>query len=129
MDNKKLAKLVKSLREAKQKQIGSGGSYKGSGADVQDPASPNRAPGTSTKEIHHGVKEETLHEFKRGSIRTHARVANKLPSARHKLQSSLGLQRNKPDRYRLEEKGQFSNTKSTMINTTPEQDSAMIGTQ
>jgi hypothetical protein len=129
MNNKKLAKLVKSLREAKQKQIGSGGSYKGSGADVQDPASPNRAPGTSTKEIHHGIKEENLQEFKRGSIRTHARVGNKLPTARHKLQSSLGLQRNKPDRYRLEEKDQISNTKSTMINTTPEQDSAMIGTQ
>jgi hypothetical protein len=45
------------------------------------------------------------------------------------MQARLGLQRNKPDRYRLEEKGQFSNTKSTMINTTPEQDSAMIGTQ
>lgn len=130
MNNKKLAAMIKSLREAKMKQIGSGGSYEGSGADVQDPASPNRAPGKSTKEIHHGVKEETLHEFKRGAVATNYRVAKKLTGPRMASQSKLGHQRNKPDRYRFtEEKKEKSNTKSTMINTTPEQDSAMIGTQ
>lgn len=113
-----------------QKLVGSGGSYVGSGADIQDPAGPNRKPGSATKEIHHGVvKEDELNEFKRGSIRTHTRIAKKLTGPRQKMQSALGLQRNKPDRYRLEEKKQSSNTKSTIINTTPEQDSAMIGTQ
>lgn len=130
MNNKQLAEMIKRLREEKMKQIGSGGSYKGAGADIQDPASPNRAPGSATKEIHHGVKkEETLNEFKRGAIRTHTRIAKKLTGPRQALQSGLGLQRNRVDRYRLEEKKQVSNTKSTIINTTPEQDSAMVGTQ
>ena len=130
MNNKQLAEMIKKIREEKMKQIGSGGSYRGSGADIQDPASPNRAPGSATKEIHHGVvKEEPLNEFKRGAIRTHTRIAKKLPGPRQKLQSALGLQRNRIDRYKLEEKKQSSNTKSTMINTTPEQDSAMVGTQ
>ncbi len=123
--------MIKKIRKIKmeQKLVGSGGSYMGAGADIQDPASPNRRPGSATKEIHHGIKEEQLDEFKRGAIKTHARVAKKLPGPRHKIQSALGLQRNKPSRYRLEEKMQSSNTKSTVINTTPEQDSAMIGTQ
>lgn len=131
MNNKQLAEMIKTLRKIKmeQKLVGSGGSYKGAGADIQDPASPNRRPGSATKEIHHGVKEETLNEFKRGAVRTHTRTAKKLPAPRQKLQSALGLQRNRPDRYRMEEKQQTSNTKSTMINTTPEQDSAMVGTQ
>lgn len=132
MNNKQLAEMIKHLRKIKmeQKLVGSGGSYVGAGADIQDPASPNRKPGSATKEIHHGVVgEEELNEFKRGAIRTHTRVAKKLTGPRHKLQSALGLQRNRPDRYRLEEKQANSNTKSTIINTTPEQDSAMVGTQ
>ena len=130
MNNKQLAEMIKKIREEKLKQIGSGGPYQGSGADIQDPASPNRRPGSETKEIHHGVvKEEELNEFKRGAIGTHFRVAKKLSGPRLKAQSELGLQRNKPDRYRLEEKKQSSNTKSTIINTTPEQDSAMVGNQ
>lgn len=125
--------MIKSLRnkiKMEQKLVGSGGSYQGAGADIQDPASPNRRPGSATKEIHHGVaKEETLNEFKRGAILTHIRVAKKLAGPRQKIQSQLGLQRNKPDRYRLEEKKQTSNTTSTIINTTPEQDSSMPGPQ
>jgi hypothetical protein len=131
MNNKQLAEMIKKFRKIKmeQKLVGSGGSYVGAGADIQDPASPNRRPGSATREIHHGIKEEQLDEFKRGAIRTHARVAKKLTGPRHKMQARLGLQRNKPDRYRLEEKQANSNTKSTIINTTPEQDSAMVGTQ
>lgn len=75
------------------------------------------------------VVEDTLNEFKRGAISTHFRVAKKLAGPRIASQSKLGLQRNKPDRYRLEEKKQSSNTNSTFINTKPEQDSAMVGTQ
>jgi|694.fasta_scaffold02922_37 hypothetical protein len=132
MNNKQLAEMIKSLRKMKmeQKLVGSGGPYGGAGADIQDPASPNRKPGSATKEIHHGVvKEDELNEFKRGAIRTHPRIAKKLTGPRQKMQSDLGLQRNKPDRYRLGEDKKSSNTKSTIINTTPEQDSAMIGTQ
>ena len=132
MNNKKLAKLVKSLREAKQKQIGSGGLYKGSGADVQDPASPNRAPGTSTKEIHHGVvKEDELNEFQTRAKSTHSYVGLKVQSKRQPFRNSVSrpLGKNQNSRYKLSEKKETSNTKSTMINTTPEQDSAMIGTQ
>ena len=132
MNNKQLAEMIKHLRKIKmeQKLIGSGGSYVGAGADIQDPASPNRRPGSATKEIHHGVvKEEELKEFKRGAIRSHLRNAIKLAGPRMAAQSRSGLQRNRPDRYRLGENKQSSNTKSTIINTTPEQDSAMVGTQ
>jgi hypothetical protein len=133
MDNKKLAKLVKSLREAKLKQIGSGGSYKGSGADVKDPAGPNRKPGTSTREIHHGVvKEDELNEFQTRAKSTHSYVALKgnledRTTYRDTVSKPLGARQ--ASRYKLSEKKETSNTKSTMINTTPEQDSAMIGTQ
>lgn len=76
------------------------------------------------------VAEDTLNEFKRGAIPTNFRIAKKLAGPRMASQSKLGHQRNKPDRYRLtEKKEQSSNTKSTVINTTPEQDSAMVGTQ
>lgn len=132
MDNKKLAKMIKSLREAKMKQIGSGGSYVGSGADVQDPASPNRKPGTSTKEIHHGVvKEDELNEFQTRAKPTHSYVGLKVPSRREPFRSAVSrpLGKNQKARYRLSEKKEVSNTKSTVINTTPEQDSSMIGTQ
>ncbi len=113
-----------------QKLVGSGGSYVGAGADIQDPASPNRRPGSATKEIHHGVvEEEELNEFKRGAIRSHLRNAIKLAGPRMLASTRLGLQRNRPDRYKLGENKQSSNTKSTIINTTPEQDSAMVGTQ
>lgn len=132
MNNKKLAAMIKSLREAKIKQIGSGGSYAGSGADVQDPASPNRAPGKSTKEIHHGVvKEDELNEFQTRAEPTHSYVGLKIQSKRnaHRSAVSRPLGKNQSSRYRLSEKKESSNSKSTIINTTPEQDSAMIGTQ
>ena len=132
MNNKQLAEMIKRLRDEKMKQIGSGGPYKGAGADIQDPASPNRAPGSATKEIHHGiVKEDDLNEFQIRARNTHsyvgAKIESKRKSYRNKVSRPLG--KNQYNRYRLEEKKQSSNTKSTIINTTPEQDSAMVGTQ
>lgn len=132
MNNKQLAEMIKRLREEKLKQIGSGGSFKGAGADIQDPASPNRAPGTATKEIHHGmVKEDDLNEFQIRSKPTHSYVGAKIESKRnaHRSKVSRPLGKNQYGRYRLGENKQVSNTKSTIINTTPEQDSAMVGTQ
>lgn len=132
MNNKQLAEMIKRLREEKMKQIGSGGPYKGAGADIQDPASPNRAPGTATKEIHHGVvKEDELNEFQSRAKPTHSYVGVKVQSRRHSYRGGVSrpLGARQKGRYRLEEKKQVSNTKSTIINTTPEQDSAMAGTQ
>jgi hypothetical protein len=134
MNNKQLAEMIKNLRKIKmeQKLIGSGGSYQGAGADIQDPASPNRKPGTATKEIHHGVvKEDELNEFQSRAKATHSYVALKVPSRRmsHRGPVSRPLGARQQSRYRLSEKKETSNTKTNMINTTPEQDSAMIGTQ
>jgi hypothetical protein len=132
MNNKQLAEMIKKIRKIKmeQKLVGSGGSYMGAGADIQDPASPNRRPGSATKEIHHGIKEEQLDEFQTRANPTHSYVGLKVPSKRmaHRNPVSRPLGARQKTRYRLEEK-QSSNTKSTVINTTPEQDSAMIGTQ
>ncbi len=117
----------------KLEQIGSGGPYKGSGADIQDPASPNRKPGTATKEIHHGVvEEEELNEFQTRSQPTHSYVAlkgNLLKRKGHRDPVSRPLGSRQKTRYSLEEKKNSSNSNSTLINTTPEQDSAIIGTQ
>lgn len=132
MNNKQLAEMIKKIREEKMKQIGSGGSYRGSGADIQDPASPNRAPGSATKEIHHGmVKEDDLNEFQTRANPTHSYVGAKIESKRnaHRRAVSRPLGKNQYGRYRLSEKKETSNTKSTIINTTPEQDSAMVGNQ
>jgi len=132
MNNKKLAEMIKRLREEKLKQIGSGGSYRGSGADIQDPASPNREPGSATKEIHHGiVKEEELNEFQSRARPTHSYIGLKIQSRRQPFRNAVSrpLGSNQKGRYRLEEKEKSSNTKSTFINTTPENDSAMVGTQ
>ena len=129
MNNKQLAEMIKRLREEKIKQIGSGGSYKGAGADIQDPASPNRAPGTATKEIHHGVVKETMRDpppaYKRLTPDQHqGAIRGGIISRRRNLAG-----RTVQSKYTFEEKKQVSNTKSTIINTTPEQDSAMVGTQ
>lgn len=78
------------------------------------------------------VAEDTLNEFKRGAIPTNFRIAKKLAGPRMASQSKLGHQRNKPDRYKFklsEKKEEKANTKLSIINTTPEQDSAMVGTQ
>lgn len=135
MNNKQLAEMIKHLRKMKmeQKLVGSGGSYMGAGADIQDPASPNRKPGTATKEIHHGVvKEDELNEFQTRANPTHSYVASKgnlrlRMGHRGAVSRPLGARQN--SRYSLGEDKKSSNTKSTIINTTPEQDSAMIGTQ
>lgn len=134
MNSKQLAEMVKTLRKLKMEQIGSGGSYKGSGADIQDPASPNRKPGKMSKEIHHGVvKEDELEEHQmRAMYKTHAYVGTKLASNRKKYREKVSQPKGAraASRYRLSEKKETSsNNKSTLINTTPEQDSAMIGTQ
>lgn len=134
MNNKQLAEMIKHLRKTRmeQKLVGSGGSYKGSGADLQDPASPNRKPGSETKEIHHGVvKEDELNEFQTRAKPTHSYVGLKVQSRRQPFRNAVSrpLGANQKGRYRLSEKKETSNTKSTMINTTPEQDSSMIGTQ
>jgi len=136
MNNKQLAEMIKHLRKMKmeQKLVGSGGSYVGAGADIQDPASPNRKPGSATKEIHHGVvKEDELNEFQSGSMvgsNVHKATLGKTETRASAIKSrSKPLSSRQNSRYRLEEKKQSSNTKSTIINTTPEQDSAMIGTQ
>lgn len=129
MNNKQLAEMIKRLREEKMKQIGSGGPYKGAGADIQDPASPNRAPGTATKEIHHGVVKETMRDpppaYKRLTPDQHqGAIRGGIIRGRRNLAG-----RTVQSKYTFEEKKQVSNTKSTIINTTPEQDSAMVGNQ
>lgn len=133
MNNKQLAEMIKHLRKLKMEQIGSGGPYKGAGADVQDPASPNRRPGSATKEIHHGVvKEEELNELQSRANPTHSLVGIKIISKRKKRYrdpASRPLGARQRTRYTMEENKQTSNTKSTIINTTPEQDSAMVGNQ
>lgn len=136
MNNKQLAEMIKHLRKTRmeQKLVGSGGSYKGSGADLQDPASPNRKPGSKTKEIHHGVvKEDELEEHQvRAMYKTHTYVGSKLNSRREGYRKGVSQPKGAraASRYRLSEKNETtSNTKSTIINTTPEQDSAMVGTQ
>lgn len=132
MNNKQLAEMIKRLREEKLKQIGSGGSFKGAGADIQDPASPNRAPGSATKEIHHGmVKEDDLNESQSRAPRTLKLAGSKISSERFKNQRirSRELGSRQRVRYTIGENKQSSNTKSSIINTTPEQDSAMVGTQ
>ncbi len=128
--------MIKTLRKIKMEQTGSGGHYKGSGADIQDPASPNRKPGSATKEIHHGVvKEDGLKEHQIRAGRTHSLVGSKVPKGRRDYQKAASqpkggskiLARYSPGK--LAEKKETANSKSTLINTTPEQDSAMIGTQ
>ena len=114
-----------------QKLIGSGGPYKGAGADIQDPASPNRKPGSATKEIHHGLVKE--HQA-RAMYKTHPLVGSKVKRRGHQKAVSQPMGGSKIyNRYRAgrlaETEEMTSNTKSTMINTTPEQDSAMVGTQ
>jgi hypothetical protein len=136
MNNKQLAEMIKHLRKIKmeQKLVGSGGSYVGAGADIQDPASPNRRPGSATKEIHHGVVEEDeLNEFQtRSMVGSHVYKAT---LGKTETRTSAIKTRSRPlgtrqkTRYSLEEKQANSNTKSIIINTTPEQDSAMVGTQ
>ncbi len=135
MNNKQLAEMIKNLRKMKmeQKLVGSGGSYVGSGADIQDPASPNRKPGSASKEIHHGVVKE--HQV-RAMYKTHSLVGSKISSGRRSYQKAVSQPKGGTKiygRYRTgrltEKKEATSNTKSTIINTTPEQDSAMIGTQ
>jgi hypothetical protein len=128
--------MIKKFRKIKmeQKLIGSGGSYVGAGADIQDPASPNRRPGSATKEIHHGVvKEDELNEFQAGSMvgsHVYKATLGKTETRTATIKNrSRPLGTKQKTRYRLEEKQANSNTKSTVINTTPEQDSAMIGTQ
>lgn len=126
--------MIKTLRKLKMEQIGSGGSYKGSGADIQDPASPNRKPGSATKEVHHGiVKEDELEEHQaRAMYKTHTYVGTKLATGRERYRKAVSQPKGAraASRYKLSEKKETSsNTKSTLINTTPEQDSAMIGTQ
>lgn len=129
MNNKKLAEMIKRLREEKLKQIGSGGSYVGSGADIQDPASPNRSPGKATKEIHHGIVKETMRDpppaYKRLTPDQHqGAIRGGIIRSRRNLAG-----RTVRSKYTFEEKEKSSNTKSTFINTTPENDSAMAGTQ
>jgi len=111
MNNKKLADIIKNLRRERM--------------EMTDMNTTSNMKGASRD-----VAEDTLNEFKRGAIPTHFRVARKLAGPRMKSQSKLGQQRNRPDRYKLtEKKEEKANTKSTIINTTPEQDSAMVGTQ
>jgi len=130
MNSKKLAEMIKSLRKSKMEQIEP---YKGSGADIQDPASPNRPPGSKSKEIHHGiVKEDDLNEFQTRAPATHNYVGSKVETGREPFRKAVSrpLGSNQSNRYRLGEKKELSiNSKKTLINTTPEQDSAMIGTQ
>ena len=115
MNNKQLAEMIKRLRKER----------KESELETTDINTTSNMKGASRD-----VAEDTLNEFKRGAIATHYRVAKKLAGPRMASQSKLGHQRNRPDRYRFtEEKKEKSNTKSTIINTTPEQDSAMVGTQ
>ena len=135
MNNKQLAEMIKTLRKIKmeQKLVGSGGSYEGAGADRQDPASPNRKPGSITKEIHHGVVKE--HQA-RAMYKTPRLVGDKTSIGRRGHQKAASQPKGGTKIYgryrtgRLTEKKEVSsNTKSTIINTTPEQDSAMVGTQ
>lgn len=102
--------------------------YKGGGADIQDPASPNRFPGSSSKEIHHGL----VREFQTRARQTQNYIGTKLETGRESYRNvaSRPLGSLQSNRYSLGEEGtKNSNTKSTVINTTPEQDSAMVGTQ
>jgi hypothetical protein len=111
MNNKKLAEMIKKLRKERM--------------EMNDMNTTSNMKGASRD-----VAEDTLSEFKRGAIPTHFRVAKKLAGALIKASSELGNQRNRPDRYKLtEKKEEKANTKSSIINTTPEQDSAMVGTQ
>ena len=121
--------MIKKIREEKLKQIGSGGSFKGAGADLQDPASPNRSPGSATKEIHHGIVKETMRDpppaYKRLTPDQHqGAIRGSIMRSRRNLAG-----RTVKSKYTFEENNQSSNTKSTIINTKPEQDSAMAGTQ
>jgi hypothetical protein len=53
-DVKKLAELVRQLREqAKKKIVGTSGSFKGGAGDLQDLTGPNKPVGRNEKEQHH----------------------------------------------------------------------------
>lgn len=82
------------------------------------------------------VAEDTLNEYQMRARRTPTLVGTKTTIGRRSFHKGASIQKGGPNvknRYKLSkqlaEKKTTSNNKSTIINTTPEQDSAMIGTQ
>lgn len=84
-DVKKLAELVRQLREqAKKKMIGNGKSFKGGAGDLQDLTGPNKPVGRSEKEQHHVEEAVDMPNPGLGSrhnpaksVFSHAKVPNK----------------------------------------------------
>lgn len=81
------------------------------------------------------LRKQKLDEYQVRSGPTHTLVGTKTPAGRASHADRASMPKSGKDvknRYKLStvvEKKENSNTKSTIINTTPEQDSAMIGTQ
>jgi hypothetical protein len=84
----------------------------------------------------HDVAEDTLNEYQARSAKTHTLVGTKVPNKRKgfRYAGSQPKGQKMKNRYKIsaqlaEKKEPTSNSKTTIINTTPEQDSAMVGTQ
>ena len=121
MNKKQLAEMIKRIRKEKQEELA-----------VTDMNTTSNMKGAS-----HDVAEEILKEFQARARRTHTLVGTKTPRGRRDYHKQVSMPKGGSkikDRYKLssqlvEKKTSSSNSKSTIINTTPEQDSAMIGTQ
>ena len=119
MNNKQLAEMIKRLRKEKQEEL----------------ATTDMNTTSSMKGVAHDVAEKVLKEYQVRSGPTHTLVGTKTPRGRqsHRDRASMPKSgRDVQNRYKLSnvvEKKEVSNTKSTIINTTPDQDSAMVGTQ
>jgi hypothetical protein len=118
MNKKKLADMVKTIRKEKM--------------EMMDMNTSSNVKGPSRD-----VAEEILKEYQARSAKTHTLVGTKTPSGRRGYHKKVSMPKGgskTKDRYKLssqlaEKKEASSNSKTTIINTTPEQDSSMVGTQ
>lgn len=116
MKNKQLAEMIKRLRKEKQEELAT--------TDINTTANMK---GTAHDIVEYRSRSMSQPPARKGNLTPAGHMSHTKMTDITKAGAGV-KNKYKPGRL-VSEKKQDSNTKSTIINTTPEQDSAMVGTQ